>query len=159
MARNCRSYRWAAARVRSGTRADATHPLLEYAGPGGFDRALADVPCSGLGTLRRNPDSRWRVTPSDPERLAKIQLSILKNTAAVLRPGGVLVYSTCTFLPEENEEIVQSFLEDSKNFALTPAGDLPPEVRNVVDRQGWMRCAPHRHDTDGFFAARFRRTS
>ena len=139
--------------------ADATRSLGEFAAGASFDRVLVDVPCSGLGTLRRNPDARWRVKATDPARLATTQLAILKRAAAVLRPGGVLVYSTCTLLPEENQEVVQAFLRDSENFAPTPRDQLPLETRRLVGDDGFLRCAPHLHDTDGFFAARFERTS
>jgi 16S rRNA (cytosine967-C5)-methyltransferase len=142
-----------------GVERDATRPLADLAVPHAFDRVLVDAPCSGLGTLRRNADARWRVRPDDPARLAEIQLSILKNAAGVLRPGGVLVYSTCTLLPEENEEIVQAFLRETSEFWLCPAAETPSEARPVVDAEGLLRCLPHRHDTDGFFAARLVRRS
>ena len=135
---------------------DATRPLEDCA-PGSFDRVLVDAPCSGLGTLRRNPDARWRIGASDPARLAEVQRSILANAALALRPGGVLVYSTCTLLPEENEAVVQSFLEASESFVLAPRDRAPEEVRSVIDADGFLRCLPHVHDTDGFFAARLER--
>lgn len=139
--------------------ADATHPLSEVTARTTFDRVLVDAPCSGLGTLRRNPDARWRVESTDPARLAAIQLAILKNAATVLRPGGVLVYSTCTLLPEENQEVVQAFLRDSGSFAPTSRDQLPLEIRSLVGDDGFLQCAPHLHDTDGFFAARLERVS
>ncbi len=138
---------------------DASQPLGELAPPSLFDRVLVDAPCSGLGTLRRNPDARWRVRREDPARLAELQLAILKSAASVLRPGGALVYSTCTLLPEENEGIVDSFLRDSSDFALAPPSSLPEEVRGVSGTDGLLHCFPHRHDTDGFFAARFERSA
>jgi 16S rRNA (cytosine967-C5)-methyltransferase len=122
-----------------------------------FDRALADVPCSGLGTLRRNPDARWRVAETAPHELAIIQLAILKQTATVLRPGGCLAYSTCTLTPEENEEVVQAFLRDTPSFRAAHRDELPDEVAEVVGADGFLRCLPHVHNTDGFFAARFTR--
>jgi 16S rRNA (cytosine967-C5)-methyltransferase len=122
-----------------------------------FDRALADVPCSGLGTLRRNPDARWRVTATAPQELARAQLAILKHTATVLRPGGNLVYSTCTLTAEENEGVVQAFLHDTPSFRAAHRDELPDEVAEVVGDDGFLRCFPHVHDTDGFFAARFTR--
>jgi 16S rRNA (cytosine967-C5)-methyltransferase len=136
---------------------DATRNLDDLAPEGGFDRVLVDAPCTGLGTLRRNPDARWRVRPGDPARLAEIQRALLKNAASVLRPGGVLVYSVCTMLPEENEKIADSFLRTSRGFALAPRRELPDEVQSVVDGNGFLRSYPHLHDTDGFFAARFER--
>jgi len=136
---------------------DATRPLDGLAPEGGFDRVLVDAPCSGLGTLRRNPDLRWRLQPGDPERLAEIQRALLKNAASVLRPGGVLVYSVCTVFREENEEVTDSFLKTTKDFSLIATDDQPVEVRNVIDQDGYLRLLPHIHDTDGFFAARFER--
>jgi 16S rRNA (cytosine967-C5)-methyltransferase len=133
---------------------DATRGLEGLGGDGGFDRVLVDAPCSGLGALRRNPDARWRVRPSDPTRLAETQLAILRNAAEMLRPEGVLVYSTCTLLPEENEGVIESFLRRSRHFALASPLEAPAEVRDLVDSDGFMRCLPQRHDTDGFFAAR-----
>jgi 16S rRNA (cytosine967-C5)-methyltransferase len=136
---------------------DAARPFPDVAGERGFDRVLVDAPCSGLGTLRRNPDARWRVRPEDPARLAQVQLAILRNAAALLRPGGVLVYSTCTLLPEENEDVVKAFLASQPEFAAAPPGALPARLHPLLDEQGWLRCLPHRHDTDGFFAARLAR--
>jgi 16S rRNA (cytosine967-C5)-methyltransferase len=107
-----------------------------------------------LGALRRNPDARWRVGPADPPRLAEIQLAILRNAAAVLRPGGVLVYSTCTLLREENEDVVQTFLENEPQFSVAPASEAPAALRSLIGDDGVMRCLPHLHDTDGFFAVR-----
>lgn len=141
-------------RIRTVPR-DATHSLSDLAPEGGFDRVLVDAPCSGLGTLRRNPDVRWRVRPEDPARLAEIQRALIKSAASVLRPGGVLVYSVCTMLSEENEKIADSFLRRSRNFAMAPASELPDEVQGVVSGDGFLRSFPHLHDTDGFFAARF----
>jgi 16S rRNA (cytosine967-C5)-methyltransferase len=133
---------------------DAARPLQDVAERGPFDRALVDAPCSGLGTLRRNPDARWRLRPDDPARLAQTQLAILRNVGTLLRPGGILVYSTCTLLPEENEEVVRAFLEHAPEFAQPPAAELPVEARPVIGDDGILRCLPHLHDTDGFFAAR-----
>jgi 16S rRNA (cytosine967-C5)-methyltransferase len=138
---------------------DVTRPLRDLAGGGGFDRVLVDVPCSGIGTLRRNPDLRWRLGPEDPRRLAEIQGTVLRNAADVLRPGGVLVYSTCTLLREENEDVVEAFLRASPEFSLAPAAEAPAEARPLVGADGYLRCLPHVHDTDGFFAARLVRRS
>jgi 16S rRNA (cytosine967-C5)-methyltransferase len=134
---------------------DATRPLRDVEGP--FDRVLVDAPCSGLGTLRRNPDARWRLRPEDVPRLAATQLAILRQAAAVLRPGGTLVYSTCTLLPEENERVVAAFLERARGFGLVARAGLPAAARAVIAEDGFMRTFPHRHDTDGFFAARLER--
>jgi 16S rRNA (cytosine967-C5)-methyltransferase len=138
---------------------DATRGLEEVAPEGGFDRILVDAPCSGLGTLRRNPDARWRVRHTDPERLAETQRALLRQAARVLRPEGVLVYSTCTLLPEENEAVVEAFLRESPDFELASVPEAPEEVRELMEPDGILRCWPHRHDTDGFFAARLERRS
>jgi 16S rRNA (cytosine967-C5)-methyltransferase len=137
-----------------GIERDATRSLLDLASSHAFDRALVDAPCSGLGALRRNADARWRIGPAVPARLAEVQLTILKNAAAVLSPGGVLVYSTCTLLREENEDIVQTFLQSAPEFSLAPAAEAPEEARPLVGGDGLLRCYPHVHDSDGFFAAR-----
>jgi 16S rRNA (cytosine967-C5)-methyltransferase len=136
---------------------DATRPLRDLAADAPFDRVLVDAPCSGLGTLRRNPDARWRVGPGDVARLAEAQLAILESAAGTVRPGGVLVYSTCTLLREENEEVVAAFLKRAPGFDLTPAAGASDEVRPLLDAEGFLRCLPHVHDTDGFFAARMER--
>jgi len=138
---------------------DATQDLGELAAQQGFDRVLVDAPCSGLGTLRRNPDARWRVRATDPARLADVQRALLSRASRVVVPGGALVYSTCTLLPEENEGVVESFLRESPQFALVSGSAAPAHLRELLDARGFLRCWPHRHDTDGFFAARFVRTS
>jgi len=130
---------------------DASRPLGDL---GLFDRVLVDAPCSGLGTLRRNPDARWRVQPRDVERLATLQVSILRQAATVLRPGGTLVYSTCTLLPEENQGVLESFLESSPGFQPTGGESLPAALGPLLDERGCLQTLPHRHEMDGFFAAR-----
>ena len=119
-----------------------------------FDRILCDVPCSGLGTLRRNPDARWRVSETAPADLARIQQQILERSAAALGPGGCLVYSTCTLTPEENEDIVRAFLRARPSFRIASRDELPEAVRPLVDDEGFLRSLPHVHDMDGFFGAR-----
>ena len=138
---------------------DATRALDGLTQTPGFDRVLVDAPCSGLGTLRRKPDTRWRVGPDDPASLAETQHALLRSAAATLRPGGVLVYSTCTVLPEENEDLVRSFLADAPNFQRAPVEDIAPELRPLLDADGALRVMPHLHDCDGFFAARLVRAS
>ncbi|HKJ25980.1 MAG TPA: 16S rRNA (cytosine(967)-C(5))-methyltransferase RsmB [Myxococcota bacterium] len=133
---------------------DASRPLGDL---GLFDRVLVDAPCSGLGTLRRNPDARWRIQPRDVGRLAELQRAILRQAATVLRPGGTLVYSTCTVLPEENQEVVEAFLEASPGFRRAARASLPARLEALLDEQGSLRTLPHRHEMDGFFAARIER--
>jgi 16S rRNA (cytosine967-C5)-methyltransferase len=133
---------------------DASRPLGEL---GRFDRVLVDAPCSGLGTLRRNPDARWRIQPRDVERLCELQLAILRQAALVLRPGGTLVYSTCTVLPEENERVIEAFLSSAPDFRRARREELPEAVRPLVGDDGALRTFPHRHGTDAFFAVRLQR--
>ncbi len=142
---------------------DATRPLGDLpstrdterdASEQPFDRVLVDAPCSGIGSLRRNPDARWRIEPDDPGRLATIQGRILDQAIGVLRPGGALVYSTCTVLEEENEAVVEAFLERHPDCRLAVPSELPDTVRPWVDERGQLHTLPHRHDADGFFAAR-----
>lgn len=136
---------------------DASRPMPEKLTDPGFSRVLVDAPCSGLGALRRNPDARWRVKPGDVERLAEIQGAILERATSCLRPGGTLVYSTCTLLAEENEAVVEKLLRDVPGFRLVPRSELPEAVRPVAAETGLVTCLPHRDDTDGFFAARLER--
>lgn len=120
---------------------------------GSFDRVLVDAPCSGTGTLRRNPEIRWRISPADIKDLAERQKRLLFNAARVVRPGGRLVYSTCSVEPEENEDVVQSFLENNETFRLlelTLDGGLQTSL-------GSTRTWPHREGTDGFFLCAFER--
>jgi len=145
-------------RVRAVDR-DAARSVADLAPAGGFDRILVDAPCSGLGALRRNPDARWRVAPSDIPRLAETQRALLRSAAAALRPGGALVYSTCTLVPEENEDVVAAFLARAPEFEVAPAAECPVEARGLIGADGFLRCLPHVHDTDGFFAARLVRRS
>jgi len=117
-------------------------------------RVLVDAPCTGLGTLRRNPDLKWRQTPDELARLQPQQASILQQASRLVRPGGRLVYATCSLLPEENEDQVKAFLEKNTDFSLLPATEcLPSTLTNSVGVDGMMRLRPDLHQTDGFFAA------
>lgn len=115
-----------------------------------FDRVLLDAPCSGLGTLRRNPEIRWRLTPGDLNRCMQTQKRLLANAALCTRPGGRLVYSVCTGTPEENEIVIGDFLRHHPAFTLLPPEHLPPAL---MDTEGYFRTYPHRQGMDGFFAA------
>ncbi|MFL5600327.1 MAG: 16S rRNA (cytosine(967)-C(5))-methyltransferase RsmB [Gemmatimonadaceae bacterium] len=121
------------------------------------DAVLIDVPCTGTGTFRRHPDARWRIKVSDIAVMSALQKSILKAAAQVVRPDGILVYSTCSLEPEENDAQVDSFLAENLNWILEPPpeGSVAPELLDG----GRLRVLPHRHGTDGAFAARLRRTS
>jgi 16S rRNA (cytosine967-C5)-methyltransferase len=132
---------------------DASQPLGDLPGAP-FDRVLVDAPCSGLGTLRRNPDARWRVAPEDPALLAVTQAALLAAAAAVLRPGGALVYSTCTLLHEENEAVVADFLSREPGFRRAAVAELPAALGPLLDAEATLRTWPQRHGTDGFFAVR-----
>lgn len=120
---------------------------------GSFDRVLLDAPCSGTGTLRHNPEIRWRLQASDIEELALKQKKILANAAAMVRPGGHLVYSTCSFEPEENEEVISDFLDGQSDFEMAPAGGLA----GLCNKTGAIRTWPHQDDIDGFFVVTFDR--
>ncbi len=120
-----------------------------------FDRVLVDAPCSGLGTLRRNPEIRWHLTAQKLGEFPPLQKRILGNAAACVKRGGALLYSTCSVMPEENDGVVEAFLEGHPDFApARPAADFPAEV---LDPKGFLRTFPHRHGTDGFFGALLRR--
>ena len=138
---------------------DATLPFDGLGDGRPFDRVLVDAPCSGLGALRRNPDARWRVRPELPAKLASVQRKLLWNASTALRPGGILVYSTCTLTPDENDGVVEAFLEDARHFRLSSREQAPAATRAVVGEDGLLRCLPHLHDTDGFFAARLERVA
>ncbi|HYJ78231.1 MAG TPA: 16S rRNA (cytosine(967)-C(5))-methyltransferase RsmB [Longimicrobiaceae bacterium] len=116
---------------------------------------LLDAPCTGTGTFRRHPDGRWRVTPDDLAALAVLQAELLRAAAPLVRPGGWLVYSTCSLEPEENEERVEAFLADHPEFAPDPAAGAVPAA--VLDGSGRLQVLPQRQGVDGAFAARLRR--
>jgi 16S rRNA (cytosine967-C5)-methyltransferase len=133
---------------------------------GKIDRVLVDAPCSGLGTLRRNPDLKWRQTPQDVQELAAKQAAILASAARLLKPGGRLVYATCSILRQENEDIAAAFDAAHADFAPLEVGALLAELKVTEPArlcsggaQGtrYLRLWPHRHHTDGFFAAVWQR--
>ncbi|HYK49500.1 MAG TPA: RsmB/NOP family class I SAM-dependent RNA methyltransferase [Terriglobales bacterium] len=137
--------------------------------PAAFDRILADVPCSGTGTLARNPEIKWRLRPDDLIDLQSRQIAILKSAVAHLAPGGRLVYSTCSLEREENEAIVETVLAESRDFKLM---DCRPELEQLQNSGelawkdidsllsgSYLRTLPGTHPCDGFFAAIIERQS
>src|SRR5206468_3053245 len=117
-----------------------------------FDCVLLDAPCSGLGTLRRDPDIRWRRSPDDLERLATIQVGMLGRAGEVVADGGRLVYATCSSEPEENEAVIRRFLEGHRDFASAPER-TPAELVRFITGQGYFRTFPFRDQLEPFFAA------
>ena len=122
---------------------------------GKFDRVLVDAPCSGLGTLRRNPDLKWRQKPQDVLELSVKQTNILARAAKLVKTGGRLVYATCSLLQDENEVIADAFLKANPDFVLVPAGSVLQQQQINLDTGAYLKLLPHLHQTDGFFAAVF----
>ena len=120
---------------------------------GKIDRVLVDAPCSGLGTLRRNPDLKWRQTPESVAELTRKQADILAGAARLLKPGGRLVYATCSILPEENEGVVDAFLAGHPEFVRLSAAEILAKQGIALDCGTDMRLTPNLHGTDGFYAA------
>ncbi|HEX6319910.1 MAG TPA: RsmB/NOP family class I SAM-dependent RNA methyltransferase [Burkholderiales bacterium] len=126
---------------------------------GKLDRVLVDAPCSGFGTLRRNPDLKWRHSPAAVAELAAKQRSILGAACRLVKPGGRLVYATCSILREENEGIAEHFQASQPQFRPISCGEVLAAQRIALDTGQYLRLWPHRHATDGFFAAAFERSA
>lgn len=120
-----------------------------------FDRVLVDAPCSGTGTLRHNPEIKWRLFPEKLEELSKLQLEIISNCANLVKSKGRLIYSTCSLEYEENEQVIEKFLSKNKNFRLVKAE--VPEL--LITKEGFIRTFPYRDNTEGFFAALMEKTN
>jgi 16S rRNA (cytosine967-C5)-methyltransferase len=132
--------------------------LPEEAKPGTWDRVLVDAPCSGTGTLRRNPEARWRLTPNAVDAHPADQLALLVTYAPLVAPGGRLIYATCSVLGTENAEVVHKFLRERPDFSLMPVKEIWGKERALTVGDGnVLRMLPHVHDTDGFYAAVMRR--
>jgi len=123
------------------------------------DRVLLDAPCSGLGTMHRHADARWRQTPESVRELSGLQKELLTHTSTFVKAGGVLVYATCTLHPAENEQVISAFLAESPDWEIeSPKGlELPDSAYTTP--QGWFKVWPHRQDMDGFFMVRLRKTN
>lgn len=122
-----------------------------------FDRVLLDAPCTGFGTVRRKPDIKWRRHIKDSYRLSLIQRELLEHAAGFLKPGGVLVFATCTVFREENESVAEHLEKSHSELSVESAGEhLPPLCREMASGP-YYRSWPHKHDLDGFFSARWRR--
>jgi 16S rRNA (cytosine967-C5)-methyltransferase len=121
--------------------------------PETFDRVLVDAPCSGTGTLRRNPEIRWRISPADLADLSRRQSQLLENAATAVKPGGRLIYSTCSVELDENEDVVRTFLENNESFRFAPL----PLQSWLQTADGMARTWPQRDGTDGFFISAFER--
>lgn len=126
---------------------------------GKFDRVLVDAPCSGLGTLRRNPDLKWRQTEQDVLELTQKQTAILARAAKLTKAGGRLIYATCSLLRDENEAIVEAFIQSNPDFSLVPANEILAHHHIALDTGPYLKLLPHLHGTDGFFAAVFEKTA
>lgn len=127
---------------------------LEYEGEQ-FDRVLADVPCSGTGTLSKKPDIKWKKELLDIKKINELQYNLICKAASLVKPGGILVYSTCSIEPEENNQIVEKFLANNKDFVLQNAADVVS--KELVTPEGYIQTLPHLHNTDGAFAAKLLR--
>ncbi|HYX16933.1 MAG TPA: 16S rRNA (cytosine(967)-C(5))-methyltransferase [Nostoc sp.] len=123
------------------------------------DRVLLDAPCSGLGTMHRHADARWRQTPESVRELSVLQKELITHTSTFVKPGGVLVYATCTLHPAENEEVISTFLAESPNWQIESPSGFESPASAYITPQGCFKVWPHRQDMDGFFMVRLRKTN
>ena len=128
---------------------------LEFEDEELFDKVLVDAPCSGLGTLKKKPDIKWKREIKDIKNLNPLQIDLLRKAGALVKPGGDIVYSTCTIEPEENFEIIQTFLDENLDFELVDARTVLPD--ELVGKSGCVETFPNRHLMDGSFAAKLKR--
>jgi 16S rRNA (cytosine967-C5)-methyltransferase len=122
--------------------------------PASFEYVLLDAPCTGTGTLRQHPEIRWRLKPSDPSRMAVLQLAMLRNAAALLRSGGAMVYSVCSLMPEEGQGVVAQFLAENPAYEIDAHLPAHEPIADLVRADGTLITRPDRSGLDGFFAAR-----
>jgi 16S rRNA (cytosine967-C5)-methyltransferase len=125
--------------------------------PASFDYALLDAPCTGTGTLRQHPEIRWRLRAGDPARMARLQLAMLRNAAVLLRPGGALVYSVCSLMPEEGPSVVAQFLAENPQYQIDPHPPGREGLADLLRDDGTLLTRPDRSGLDGFFVARIAR--
>lgn len=138
--------------------ADVSKGLGETAA-GPYDRILVDAPCSGLGTLRSHPEAKWHREERDILRLSHLQKRIAERVLSHLKPGGILVYSTCTLTQEENEGVIEELLNHHPDLVVESAKSRLPERARPLSRGKYLLALPHKHNTDGFFAARIRKAT
>ena len=125
---------------------------------GKFDRILLDAPCSGLGVLRRNPDSKWNIKEQMLKNYGKNQVRFLNNLAHLVNHTGIMVFSVCSSEPEEGEWVTEQFLKSHPEFIIeNPSPALPIDFTSLITREGYLKTSPHQHDMDGFFAVCFKR--
>jgi 16S rRNA (cytosine967-C5)-methyltransferase len=122
--------------------------------PASFDYVLLDAPCTGTGTLRQHPEIRWRLKPTDSSRMAVLQLAMLRNAAALLSPGGAVVYSVCSLMPEEGRGVVAQFLAESPRYQIDARPAAHKQIADLLREDGTLLTRPDRSGLDGFFAAR-----
>lgn len=133
---------------------------LPQQGLGQFDRILLDAPCTGFGVIRRKPDIRWNKQPEDIKEISEIQWHLLQQVSQLLKPGGLMVYSTCTIDPKENQDMILRFCQEHPEFELdkTLQADLPERIRELMtENSGYVQILPHHFNSDGFFISRIRR--
>ncbi|MBN1592372.1 MAG: 16S rRNA (cytosine(967)-C(5))-methyltransferase RsmB [Candidatus Coatesbacteria bacterium] len=125
--------------------------------PNSFDLILVDAPCTGTGTIRRRPEIRWRFNLSNLKKLATLQLNLLESCKGLISPGGLLIYSTCSIEPDENERVVAKFLKQNSSFKIAPLDGLPEQLSGASGKMG-ITLRPHLHDCDGMFFSLIRRS-
>lgn len=150
---NCDRLSLKSIRIRTGDSREFTEFINQA------DRVLLDVPCSGLGTLHRHADARWRQSAEEPDKLAIVQTELLEQACQWVKPGGCIVYSTCTLHPAENEGVIAKFLANHPDWQLEPPDPQSYAAHFMADGKSWLKILPYQHDMDGFFLAKLARIS